>query len=230
MTTGLGRTFQVKSSSGIKGGRLYDDVGMQLITIAVTPSMTCQSEARLKTKRSGPRTPRCRERKPGIRRSQHLDDRGQLVVSVALPLQRCCSIYSFSSDLKVALQCQYAKSVESHARQRSVLTILRPSSPAEIVHIVLWRLKKPGLLTSTSTEDALAQAKKAIGALKQVPGPEVMHLGAPMIDARAKGFDYGECVDRSDSAIVGQRKDGARFCRTDDERNILSQKGDSRKC
>lgn len=66
----------------------------------------------------------------------------------------------------------------------------------EIVHIVLWRLKKPGLLTSTSTEDALAQAKRAIGALKQVPGPEVMHLGPPMIDARAKGFDYGELQKR----------------------------------
>jgi hypothetical protein len=79
---------------------------------------------------------------------------------------------------------------------------------AEIVHIVMWKLKRPGLLTSTSTEDALAQAKKSIAKLKSVPGPEIvgqilnvshdliilgqLHLGPPMITDRAKGFDWGK--------------------------------------
>ncbi|WVQ79867.1 hypothetical protein IAT38_001967 [Cryptococcus sp. DSM 104549] len=61
----------------------------------------------------------------------------------------------------------------------------------EIVHIVLWKLKRPTVLTSTPVEEVLAQAKKSIAALKDVPGPELMQLGAPLIDARAKGFDYG---------------------------------------
>ncbi|ORY34006.1 hypothetical protein BCR39DRAFT_518103 [Naematelia encephala] len=61
----------------------------------------------------------------------------------------------------------------------------------KVVHIVLWKLRRPSLLTSTSTEDALAQAKKAISALKTVPGPETLTLGPPLIDARAKGFDWG---------------------------------------
>jgi hypothetical protein len=42
--------------------------------------------------------------------------------------------------------------------------------------------------------DAIAQAQHAISALKQVPGPEVCHLGPPLIDARAKGYDWGELV------------------------------------
>ncbi|ODN79485.1 hypothetical protein L202_03455 [Cryptococcus amylolentus CBS 6039] len=61
----------------------------------------------------------------------------------------------------------------------------------KIVHIVLWKLKRPSVLTSTSTEQVFAEAKKAISALKDVPGPETLHLGGPLIDARAKGFDYG---------------------------------------
>ncbi|AAW45866.1 hypothetical protein CNBJ1350 [Cryptococcus deneoformans B-3501A] len=61
----------------------------------------------------------------------------------------------------------------------------------KIVHIVLWKLKRPSALTSTSTEEVLAKAKEAINALKNVPGPESVHLGPPLLDARAKGFDYG---------------------------------------
>ncbi|KAK4687843.1 hypothetical protein P7C73_g2268, partial [Tremellales sp. Uapishka_1] len=78
----------------------------------------------------------------------------------------------------------------------------------KIVHIVLWKLKRPSILTSTSTEEVLLQAKAAIDALKKVPGPEtvglfvsarlVSHscaiqltLGPPLLDARAKGFDWG---------------------------------------
>ncbi|RSH87382.1 hypothetical protein EHS25_003291 [Saitozyma podzolica] len=61
----------------------------------------------------------------------------------------------------------------------------------KVIHIVLWKLKRPSILTSTSTEEVLAQAKQAISALKNVPGPETMHLGPPLIDARAKGFDWG---------------------------------------
>jgi hypothetical protein len=65
-----------------------------------------------------------------------------------------------------------------------------PLTPTEVVHIVLWKLKKP----TTGMADAIAQAKHAISALKQVPGPEVCHLGPPLIDARAKGYDWGELV------------------------------------
>ncbi|WVO16684.1 hypothetical protein L204_104364 [Cryptococcus depauperatus] len=61
----------------------------------------------------------------------------------------------------------------------------------KIVHIVLWKLKRPSALSSVSAEEFLAQAKTAIGALKNVPGPEYMHLGSTLIDGRAKGFDYG---------------------------------------
>lgn len=39
---------------------------------------------------------------------------------------------------------------------------------------MLWKLRRPSILTSTSTEDVLAQAKQAISALKTVPGPEVV--------------------------------------------------------
>ncbi|WRT64580.1 uncharacterized protein IL334_001512 [Kwoniella shivajii] len=53
----------------------------------------------------------------------------------------------------------------------------------KIVHIVLWKLKGP-----VSNHEA---AKKAIGALLKVPGPEKATLGPPLLDARAKGFDYG---------------------------------------
>lgn len=75
-----------------------------------------------------------------------------------------------------------------HPRMKPLLTHWHR---AEIVHIVLWKLKRPSALTSTSTEEVLAKAKEAINALKNVPGPESVHLGPPLLDARAKGFDYG---------------------------------------
>ncbi|EIW70621.1 hypothetical protein TREMEDRAFT_28951, partial [Tremella mesenterica DSM 1558] len=50
----------------------------------------------------------------------------------------------------------------------------------EIVHIVLWKLRQP-----------IGPAKAAFEHLKSVPGAELMHLGPPLLDARAKGFDYG---------------------------------------
>lgn len=66
-----------------------------------------------------------------------------------------------------------------------------PWPDVEIAHVVLWKLKRPSALTNTSTEEVLAKAKEAINALKNVPGPESVHLGPPLLDARAKGFDYG---------------------------------------
>lgn len=44
----------------------------------------------------------------------------------------------------------------------------------EVVHIVLWKLRRPSVLTSTPTEEVLAKAKEAISALKSVPGPETV--------------------------------------------------------
>ncbi|KAI9639801.1 uncharacterized protein MKK02DRAFT_40127 [Dioszegia hungarica] len=55
----------------------------------------------------------------------------------------------------------------------------------KIVHIVLWKLRK------AANEEALVQAKASIAALKNVPGPETMQLGPPLMDARAKGYDWG---------------------------------------
>lgn len=43
--------------------------------------------------------------------------------------------------------------------------------PAEVIHIVLWKLRK------TASEEALVQAKQSIAALKTVPGPEKVCLG-----------------------------------------------------
>ncbi|WVR04791.1 hypothetical protein IAU60_001803 [Kwoniella sp. DSM 27419] len=51
----------------------------------------------------------------------------------------------------------------------------------KVVHIVLWKLKGSSL-------DA---AKEAISALYKVPGAETMKLGPPLIDARAKGYNWG---------------------------------------
>ncbi|KAK1924242.1 hypothetical protein DB88DRAFT_489569 [Papiliotrema laurentii] len=55
----------------------------------------------------------------------------------------------------------------------------------KIVHIVLFKLK------AAANEEGFKTAQNAISALKQVPGAEVMHLGPPAIDARAKGFNWG---------------------------------------
>ncbi|WWD21678.1 hypothetical protein CI109_106164 [Kwoniella shandongensis] len=55
----------------------------------------------------------------------------------------------------------------------------------KIVHIVLWKLRKQ------AGEDGFAQAKAAIANLKTVPGPETFHLGPPLLDGRAKGFNWG---------------------------------------
>lgn len=43
---------------------------------------------------------------------------------------------------------------------------------AEIVHIVLWKLKRPSGLSGSAAEEALSKAKAAIGNLRGVPGPE----------------------------------------------------------
>ncbi|WVQ98257.1 hypothetical protein IAU59_005380 [Kwoniella sp. CBS 9459] len=51
----------------------------------------------------------------------------------------------------------------------------------KIVHIVLFKLKGPSL-------DA---AKEGISALYKVPGAESMKLGPPLLDGRAKGFNWG---------------------------------------
>jgi len=37
----------------------------------------------------------------------------------------------------------------------------------------------------------LSRARSEISLLKKVPGPEVMHLGPPIVDGRTKGFDWG---------------------------------------
>ncbi|WWC86698.1 uncharacterized protein L201_001575 [Kwoniella dendrophila CBS 6074] len=50
----------------------------------------------------------------------------------------------------------------------------------KIIHIVLWKLKGNHEV-----------AKEAISALYKVPGAESMKLGPPLIDARAKGFNWG---------------------------------------
>lgn len=42
----------------------------------------------------------------------------------------------------------------------------------EIVHIVLWKLKRPAGLSGAAAEEALNKAKSAIAKLKEVPGPE----------------------------------------------------------
>lgn len=42
------------------------------------------------------------------------------------------------------------------------------ASPIGIVHIVLWKLKQPGLLTKLSKEEGLTAAKEAISALMAV--------------------------------------------------------------
>jgi len=57
----------------------------------------------------------------------------------------------------------------------------------KIIHIVLWKLKKPPVVS----EEAVIKAKQAITALKTVPGPELMHLGPPLLSERAKGYDWG---------------------------------------
>ncbi|KAK8847588.1 hypothetical protein IAR55_005447 [Kwoniella newhampshirensis] len=64
----------------------------------------------------------------------------------------------------------------------------------KIVHIVLWKLRRPSSSSSSSisgAEDVFAQAKSAIANLKNVPGPEQFQLGPPLLVARAKGFDWG---------------------------------------
>ncbi|WVW78223.1 hypothetical protein I302_100175 [Kwoniella bestiolae CBS 10118] len=53
----------------------------------------------------------------------------------------------------------------------------------KIVHIVLWKLKGP-----IANHEV---AKEAISALYKVPGAEVMKLGPPLLDGRAKGFNWG---------------------------------------
>lgn len=57
----------------------------------------------------------------------------------------------------------------------------------EIIHIVLFKLRR------SSAEDAFAQAKQAIGALKQVPGAEIvgvwsLHYLTPASFELKKGF------------------------------------------
>jgi hypothetical protein len=44
----------------------------------------------------------------------------------------------------------------------------------EVVHIVLWKLKRPSGLTGPAAEEALSKAKAAIANLKNVPGPETV--------------------------------------------------------
>ncbi|CAD6572739.1 MAG: hypothetical protein TREMPRED_000614 [Tremellales sp. Tagirdzhanova-0007] len=61
----------------------------------------------------------------------------------------------------------------------------------KIVHIVLWKIKRPPAASSKPIEEVLAQARQAISALKSVPGPEYCHLGPPMMDDRAQGYDWG---------------------------------------
>jgi hypothetical protein len=46
----------------------------------------------------------------------------------------------------------------------------------EIVHIVLWKLKRPTGLSGAAAEDALVKAKAAIANLKTVPGPETVSV------------------------------------------------------
>ncbi|WWC68146.1 uncharacterized protein I206_102069 [Kwoniella pini CBS 10737] len=50
----------------------------------------------------------------------------------------------------------------------------------KVVHIVLWKLKGNQEI-----------AKQAISALYTVPGAEVFKLGPPLLDGRAKGFNWG---------------------------------------
>ena len=84
----------------------------------------------------------------------------------------------------------------------------------EIVHIVLWKIKRPPAASSKPIEEVLAQARQAISALKSVPGPEYVrvpsnyclnrliggtqcHLGPPMMDDRAQGYDWGRLTSAS---------------------------------
>ncbi|ORX36660.1 hypothetical protein BD324DRAFT_626696 [Kockovaella imperatae] len=58
----------------------------------------------------------------------------------------------------------------------------------KVVHIVMWKLKQSAASAGSEGHKAATQA---ISALKTVPGPETMQLGPPLIDARAKGFNWG---------------------------------------
>lgn len=51
---------------------------------------------------------------------------------------------------------------------------------AEVVHIVLWKLKRPSGLTGPAAEEALAKAKAAIANLKNVPGPDTVSVSLRM--------------------------------------------------
>lgn len=60
-----------------------------------------------------------------------------------------------------------------------------PPTPAEIVHIVLWKLKP---FASEAAEQAI---KAGIAELTTLEGPELMHLGPPAIEGRNKGYNWG---------------------------------------
>lgn len=66
---------------------------------------------------------------------------------------------------------------------------------AEVVHIVLWKLKRPAGVTGAAAEDALNKARSAIANLKNVPGPEIVSDPLWAIWATVKGEDRADRVD-----------------------------------
>lgn len=79
-------------------------------------------------------------------------------------LSNCFSAYNCISQLhrEVKMGSNYRS---PHLPRPDLADVLS----AEVVHIVLWKLRR-----SAGSADALASAKQAISALKTVPGPEVV--------------------------------------------------------